>query len=69
MTINKAQGQTLDRMGLYLPNSVFSLGQLYVGLSRVRSPSSVRILTNDPHSRVNDRDGIYTRNVVYNEIF
>ena len=34
MTINKAQGQTIPNVGLYLPESVFSYGQLYVALSR-----------------------------------
>lgn len=36
MTINKSQGQTLERVGLYLMKQVFSHGQLYVGMSRVR---------------------------------
>ena len=36
MTINKSQGQTFDKVGLYLDMPVFSHGQLYVGCSRVR---------------------------------
>lgn len=35
MTINKAQGQTLEIVGLNLTNPCFSHGQLYVGCSRV----------------------------------
>ena len=34
MTINKAQGQAVPNIGLYLPQHVFSNGQLYVALSR-----------------------------------
>ena len=37
MTINKAQGQTFNRLGLYLPNPVFAHGQLYVAFSRATS--------------------------------
>ena len=34
MTINKAQGQSLKQVGIYLPCPVFDHGQLYITLSR-----------------------------------
>jgi ATP-dependent DNA helicase PIF1 len=71
MTINKLQGQTLDRMGLFLPEPVFSHGQLYVALSRVKSSSSIKVLTADCTASMNDNRpaDIYTDNVVYTEVF
>lgn len=65
MTINKSQGQTLKNVGLYLPNPAFGHGQIYVAISRVTSPSGLRILC------VNEDEKYagYTKNVVYHEIF
>uniref|UniRef100_A0A0M3IC53 ATP-dependent DNA helicase n=1 Tax=Ascaris lumbricoides TaxID=6252 RepID=A0A0M3IC53_ASCLU len=48
MTINKSQGQTFERVGIILRTPVFTHGQLYVALSRVRSLSSLRIYTTIP---------------------
>ncbi|XP_021740135.1 uncharacterized protein LOC110706525 [Chenopodium quinoa] len=45
MTINKAQGQTLTQVGIYLRRPCFSHGQLYVALSRARNSKHVRVLT------------------------
>jgi hypothetical protein len=41
MTINKAQGQTFDRVAVFLERPVFSHGQLYVAVSRARRFSSL----------------------------
>lgn len=49
MTINKAQGQTLDRVGLYLKEPIFSHGQLYVALSRARSIENVKVVIKKSH--------------------
>ncbi|PIC11535.1 hypothetical protein B9Z55_029018 [Caenorhabditis nigoni] len=43
MTVNKAQGQTFDRIGLLLDASIFAHGQLYVALTRTRTKDGIRI--------------------------
>tara|TARA_B110001452_G_scaffold118768_1_gene98544 strand:+ start:1079 stop:4696 length:3618 start_codon:yes stop_codon:yes gene_type:complete len=65
MTINKAQGQTLRRVGVYLARACFSHGQLYVAISRVGLPSQLRFaVPRDPAT------GLFkTRNIVYREAF
>lgn len=67
MTINKAQGQTLDVVGVYLREPVFLHGQLYVALSRARCSASIKVLLH-PTLKVNQMFEC-TRNVVYHDIF
>ena len=43
MTINKAQGQTFNKVGILFDQPVFSHGQLYVAMSRVRNPRDIKI--------------------------
>ena len=56
MTTNKAQGQTLDFVGVYLPQDVFTHGQLYVAFSRVRNSTCLAVLL--------DNMDAYTKNIV-----
>ena len=66
MTINKAQGQTIPNVGVYQPESVFSHGQLYVALSRGISRGNTKVLVK-PAKKFN-LVGVYTSNVVYQEV-
>ena len=65
MTVNKIQGQSLSRVGLYLKNDVFSHRQLYVALSRVTSEKGLKILIVDK----NDKQTNKTTNVFFKEFF
>ena len=71
MTINKAQGQTLDFMALYLPEPVFAHGQLYVAVGRVGSKDNLTIYVADgkAQGQYSGFIGTFTRNVVYREVF
>lgn len=63
MTINKAQGQSLEMCGLNLEYPVFSHGQLYVACSRVGKPSDLfihkmvkqRMLCIKEHCKINNK--------------
>jgi hypothetical protein len=71
MTGNKAQGQTLDRLGIYLPQPFFAHGQLYVSFSRVRNAANIKVLMLDSQSQGRmtlDTRRFFTRNVVYREL-
>ena len=60
MSSNKAQGQTLQFVGIYLPDHVFTQGQLYVAFSRVQDTSALAVCLNNP-------DG-FMRNIVFPEV-
>lgn len=47
ITIHKSQGMTLNECTLDLTLPCFVKGQLYVGLSRVKSPDGLSIITNE----------------------
>lgn len=74
LTINKSQGQTFDKVGIFLPDVVFSHGQLYVAFSRVTSAAGVTIHVTDRPSEQGillpqQPQKIFTKNIVYKEIF
>ena len=60
MSTNKAQGQTLQYVGIYLPDHVFTHGQLYVAFSQVQDPSALAVYLNNPNG--------FTRNIVFQEV-
>ncbi|XP_073138699.1 uncharacterized protein [Henckelia pumila] len=66
MTINKSQGQTILVVGIYLPDPVFSHGQLYVAFSRGISMKNTRVLIKPDIS--NGGDYSPTKNVVYKNL-
>jgi ATP-dependent exoDNAse (exonuclease V) alpha subunit len=80
MIVNKSQGQTIPNVGVYLPEPVFSYGQLYVALSRATARSNIRILAVSAAEKdVNRGKGkgkgkkkvtknIFTKNIVYKEV-
>ena len=61
-TINKAQGDSLKMIGIWLPAPVFGHGQLYVALSRVGAPERCVVALKPGEV------GNSTRNVVFQEV-
>ena len=68
MTINKAQGQTFDKLGIFLPSPVFSHGQLYVAFSQARSFQSITVLVGQTMVQGLFGTKTITKDVVYKEI-
>ena len=71
MTIDKAQSRSINNLGVYLPKAVFSHGQLYVALSRAELTHRTKVMStdvNDTQGPIQNNDGKYTTNAVYNEV-
>ncbi|KAL1199784.1 hypothetical protein V5N11_013047 [Cardamine amara subsp. amara] len=64
MSINESQGQSLSKVGLYLPRRVFSHGQMYVAISKVKSRDGLKILITDKDGKPQEE----TMNVVFKEV-
>jgi ATP-dependent DNA helicase PIF1 len=62
----KAQGQTIPNVGIYLPEPVFSHGQLYVALSRGISRHTTQILAK-PNKDV-DPECKSAKNIVFRDV-
>ena len=69
ITINKGQGQSLETVGLYMPSpeAIFSHGQLYVALSRVKNQLGLKIMVCKTDKSKSGE--VWIRNVVYREVF
>lgn len=69
MTINKSQGQTLQRVGLHLQKEVFAHGQLYVALSRVGSIDCLSVFLGETKTDDgNTESRTASKNIVYQEV-
>jgi hypothetical protein len=77
MTINKSQGQTIEKCGLYLNDCLFSPGQLYVALSRSRERKNITVFVKDQGTRQGhlmrhipgQEHRVFVKNIVYREVF
>ena len=68
MTINKAQGQTFDKLGIHLPAPVFSHGQLYVAFSRAKAFKDIHVNICETTTQGRRNNKYITQNVVYPEV-
>ena len=59
ITIHKSQGQTLNKVLIYLEKPVFQHGQLYVALSRATQKENVKVFV--PGDR-------WTKNIVNKDV-
>jgi len=68
MTINKSQGQTFLKVGIFLPEAVFAHGQLYVACSRARSFSDIYVQIENTFKQQSTGETALTLNIVYPDV-
>jgi len=72
MTINKSQGLTFQRVGLYLSSPVFTHSQLYVAFSRVGRSSDLKVFIEDGSNQgkfqFRNSNRMFTKNIVYSQV-
>ena len=61
MTVNKSQGQTFDKIGIDLRKELFTHGQFYVAISRVRSWNSLKIYVGNKSNRNVPKNYVYKK--------
>uniref|UniRef100_A0A6P7G5R2 ATP-dependent DNA helicase n=1 Tax=Diabrotica virgifera virgifera TaxID=50390 RepID=A0A6P7G5R2_DIAVI len=72
ITVNKAQGQTLEKVGICLTTPVYAHGQLYTALSRTKRMSALKVqIRTSEHqgtAKENHINRTLARNVVYESV-
>jgi ATP-dependent DNA helicase PIF1 len=67
MTVNKSQGQSFKKVGIYLDNAVFTHGQLYVALSRTTNKEGLKIEIKETpeQGHLLNYNRVLTKNIVF----
>ena len=68
ITINKSQGQTFSKVGIYLPAPVFTHGQLYVAFSRARALADISLQIDETTTQGLIGDKSVTQYIVFSEV-
>ena len=68
MTIDKSQGQTFSKIGIFLRKPCFSHGQLYVAFSRAKRFSDILVQIMETSQQGEIQNHFFTPNVVYPQV-